>query len=379
MILRVLDVGDGACSIIQCENHIHNVTVIDCGSDNRGPELASQRLLEAVGHRPETIDTIVITHFDTDHYMGLLRLAQWMKERSRSFHRLRLVAPRPPQIEPDFVVQYLAFMTYHTGIRNLDVGLALMDVTEPGEFYYQPVDRGTTFHTSHWQFEVHWPPQNLPNRVAGEVRTAMRLFEGFSQKLRAREITTLDTNLKVTREGIGVWPHNGSRDTDTSVTEGSADDEIIEIDGDDEEEASEDLRIDNLELPDDLQDDYKKVWDAFRRANNDMSLIFDDSDHEAFIDFGDAGTSVLRWLGRYGNIGSHYTAMLAPHHGTHPLPRQLTVRAASCISQNGEKRGDLWWKHVTSHKHNYLPCLSTQSGSHHLHLDHQYGYWCQSC
>ena len=95
-VFSILDVGDGACSVMRHDEH---ATIIDCGSNDLGPDVACNRLLAAIGGRPEIITTIVVTHFDTDHYAGFLRLAERMSTVGSRFKNLRLIAPRPPDEE----------------------------------------------------------------------------------------------------------------------------------------------------------------------------------------------------------------------------------------------------------------------------------------
>lgn len=369
-MISVLDVGDGACSVLRDHEHEY-VTVIDCGSNDLGSDAACNRLLDAIGGRPEVITTIIVTHFDTDHYAGFLRLAERMSAMGSYFTKLRLIAPRPPEEEPKYTAQYLALAMIVTGIRNLDLATALRKVTAEGGFSYIPVSRSL-----YWQFEaagtrftVHWPPVRLPARVAGEVRTAMRLYGDLSRELLAIDNNTLYNNLRRARRG--EWPSLNPNNTDDSFGEAELQrrqDDIVDIDFEDDEEAISFLpKVEALDIPDELKEQFELAWDSFRRANNNMSIVFDDGDRHILTVFGDAGKSVLRWLTGNGDLAPQYAVMLAPHHGTQPLPRNFNVKASLCISQNGSRRGYLWTQHVNTH-HNSNSCITTRSGNHHIYI-----------
>ena len=286
------------------------------------------------------------------------------------FAKLRLIAPRPPEEEPKYIAEYLALAMTVTGIRNLDLATALRKVTAEGGFSYIPVSRSlySRFQVTGTRFTVHWPPESLPGRVAGEVRTAMRLYGDLSRKMLATGNNALYNNLRRARRS--EWPRlhpDNADDVFEETTLQYRQDDAVDINFQDEEATSDFPESEALGVADDLKEEFKLAWDSFRRANNNMSIIFDDHDHRDLAVFGDAGKSVLSWLTRYGDLAPRYTVMLAPHHGTQSLPRDFNVKADLCISQNGSKRGYLWSRHVDSH-HNPDSCITTRSGSHHIHI-----------
>ena len=365
-VLSVLDVGDGACSVLR---HGERVAIIDCGSNDLGADVACDRLLAALGGRPDVITTIVVTHFDTDHYAGFMRLADRMATRGIRFTELHLVAPRPPE-EPKYVAQYLALAMTVTGIRNLDLATALKNVTDEDRFFYLPVSRDLypEFLAAGLRFTVRWPPVELPRRVANEVDTAMRLYGALARNLRAIENYALDNNLK--RARYGDWPLLHPYDAEEASEEAESQRQranAVDLDFEEDEAISAFPEIEALDLPEELKEQFKVAWDAFRRANNNMSIVFDDREHRNLAAFGDAGKSVLRWLAGHGGLASRYHVMLAPHHGTQCLPENFAVRAKLCVSQNGSRRGDLWPRHVETH-HNSSSCTTTRFGSHHIYL-----------
>jgi hypothetical protein len=382
MRISVLDVGDGACSILRpsCLCHHVDFAVIDCGSNSKGirAEGAMNRLLEEIDFRPWDITTIVVTHFDIDHYEGFLHLAQWMLDRNIKFRKLNLIAPRPPEAEREYTAAYLALVSTMTGLRSLDLANALERVTVPGHFFYTPVVRGGPgFLAAHTSFSVHWPPRNLPKRVGGEVLRAMRLYGELADKLKISGFPDLENNMRVAREGNWLNPREGENDV-TEIDEEGIDFEPFE--GDQViEEADEHYDDDfsaHLKIPDELLEEFEKAWNAFRRANNNMSIVFDDDDQKDLVVFGDAGAPVLNWISMKKDLANRYAVMLAPHHGSQRLPGSFATQAWVCVSQNGSNLGRYWRKrHLGTHG-NFHRCKSTQSGNHHIYARNHHGGWC---
>ncbi|MEU1687921.1 MBL fold metallo-hydrolase [Micromonospora sp. NPDC005707] len=367
--VSVVDVGDGACSIIRTQYRgRESVLVVDCGSDSISPDEACDRLVDALDGRPEVIDTIVVTHFDADHYRGFVRLAERMRARGQRFESLRLISPRPPVVAPPFTAAYLAMELTVTGFRSLDLSLDLERVTEKGEFQYTPLARGNGFLAGERAYDVLWPPATLPSHLARGVRSAVSRFEQLAEQLTARGNNSLRDNFEAARNGGWLKPRHGDPETWTLNNAQLIDGEDL---GEDMYENDHDdggaLDITRLNVPGELHDAFRGVWNAMRRANNNMSLVFEDAEPGRLIVFGDAGPPVLRWLTNTDLHPAHYALMLAPHHGTHPLPLALQVTADLCVGQNGNRRVHLWSRHRSTH-HNHGRCVSSTSGTHHLLL-----------
>jgi hypothetical protein len=258
-----------------------------------------------------------------------------------------------------------------TGIRNLDLVVALKKVTAYRRFSYVPVSRDqySQFSATGLKFMVRWPPTILPDGVAGGVRTAIRRYQSLAGKLRARGNAVLDDNLKRTRriERRLAAPQNAGVLAAGEPQHWSNDVGDFRPIGDEAEEMQDFPEIEALDIPEDLKEEFREAWDAFRRANNNMSVVFDDSDQKSLAVFGDAGPPVLRWLAKRGGLASWYDVMLAPHHGTQCLPGNFRTGADVCISQNGAKRGHLWYRHVNTHG-NPGSCITTRSGNHHVYI-----------
>ena len=69
--ITVLDVGDGACSVLRDEDPVATA-VIDCGSNNKGMRTAAAALAATLGAPGlASLDGLVVTHYDHDHWLGL--------------------------------------------------------------------------------------------------------------------------------------------------------------------------------------------------------------------------------------------------------------------------------------------------------------------
>ena len=73
--------------------------IIDCGSNSLTANDAGDRLRAALDDRIEDVGTILVTHFDTDHYLGLVRLAERMRAAGERFRSLELLFPTIPSPE----------------------------------------------------------------------------------------------------------------------------------------------------------------------------------------------------------------------------------------------------------------------------------------
>ncbi|WP_377560575.1 MBL fold metallo-hydrolase [Micromonospora andamanensis] len=370
-MLTIVDVGDGACSIFRPAVGRSPAMIIDCGSNSLAANEAGDRLELALDNRIEDVGTILVTHFDTDHYLGLVRLAERMHATGERFRSLDLLFPAIPSLE--YRTAYLAFAATVTGFRSLDLVRLLQQVTE-GRFTYRAVSRGDAFRAAGHEFRVHWPPHYLGSGIAAQVRTAVQKFESLANMLHERGDSILKDNLHRARSGLWAASEVGIEDRTNAAYWGA--EEAAELGFDDfpEPPLVADQDAWRIDFPDDLKDDFRSAWNAFRRANNNMSVICDEVNHRHLVAFGDAEPPVVREVTRTKALAELYAVMLAPHHGTHSLPSSFEVKAVYCVSQNGSKRGHLWHKHCETHK-NGRPCYSTATGSLRVGLQ---APWCRS-
>ena len=75
MRIETINVGDGACAVTSDTDKTTDLTLIDCGRWRRGDRAAADRARDYLGERLGDVTTLVVTHFDRDHWGGLLELA----------------------------------------------------------------------------------------------------------------------------------------------------------------------------------------------------------------------------------------------------------------------------------------------------------------
>ncbi|GIF77188.1 MBL fold metallo-hydrolase [Asanoa siamensis] len=360
-MLTVVDVGDGVCTVVRPALNRGPAMIIDCGSTDLTAEVAGRRLRATLADRIEDVRTIVVTHFDADHYMGLVRMAESMLAMGERFQSMELVYPTIPSLTPRYALMFETLSMTRTGFRSLDLVEALQQVTD-GPLAFRAVSRGDIFQGAGHTWRVHWPPRVLGSGVTRQVQKAIAQFEDLATTLHERGDDTLSKNLERARHGLWTrlpvdladdlpahrWP---ARETDDPSF---ADEEDWSAAPDED-----DWRID---VPDDLRSDFRSAWQSFRRANNNMSVVCDEIVHRHLVAFGDAESPVMNAIVGDDALAGLYTVMLAPHHGTHALPRSIGVQAVYCISQNGSRLGRHWPKHQTTHR-NGRPCHSTAAGN----------------
>ena len=95
MPIDVLDVGDGACSVVRCHYpDCEALTIVDCGEWRTNGRAAAEKLFHHVTY--ERIERLVVTHFDADHWWGLDEFA---RRPGVHFSNLELIYPAVP-VEP---------------------------------------------------------------------------------------------------------------------------------------------------------------------------------------------------------------------------------------------------------------------------------------
>ena len=125
-LITVVDVGDGACTVLRCPMHFMGcscgVVVVDCGVYKGRPATSMEKLVGTLGDEGlDRLDTMVVTHFDRDHWEGLRLLASHLRDRPHK-SEMKLVYPRVPERELHPGVLYMALLATWTGsgVRALD-------------------------------------------------------------------------------------------------------------------------------------------------------------------------------------------------------------------------------------------------------------------
>ncbi len=352
--VTVVDVGDGACSVLRCgclgPPCRCEVAVLDCGAYKASHQPAMKALRTVL--RPDglrRLGTLIVSHFDADHWAGLQLLGAKAKP-SELAPAVRIAYPRLPDRAPDtFAAELALFETVKgTGVRPLDLVNTWRERTKITPL---PLYREMVFEAVGRQWRVLWPPRELPPHQLAALIGAVQDVEQLAKTLAAAGDSTLKDNLEAAREsplprdppeeGGGAWPESEALPSlpgpDNDIEEEQSYDHDSEPPG----------RFPDLgKIPGEHRAEFARVSRRLARANNNLSLIFYDL-KQHLIAYGDANEPVLR----RALVGSpsHFRVALAPHHGTVPVPSVVFPAADACVSQAGKCHRQRWCRHVESH------------------------------
>lgn len=175
MSVQVVNVGDGACTVVRGHGQ---TMVIDCGALHDKGDRSASRLISAIGIDPEHLSTIVVSHFDADHWNGLERVPDLVTPSSLP---VRLIYPRHPAAA--------------AGLRQMLVAvLAAMNVSPHGNaikledawrrsfpnLTKHALVRGDRFEAAGRRWSVHWPPQHVDDTWSKKFATVRADVERLS-------------------------------------------------------------------------------------------------------------------------------------------------------------------------------------------------------
>ena len=305
------------------------------------------------------LHSLIVTHYDADHWRGLEALAKkHVPPNIFTGRSLKIYSPAVPfGIDPDLPgqIMQLISMTSSSGVEALDLEKAWNTAGVSTELI--PVADGDIVMVAGREHLVVWPPRELDEPITS----------------RAADIVQRISDMAVRRPELGEalkrayrpkQLHPVRRDEDDSLQRTSFDREtlgavLLDLDDDlddylDDDE--DDLPADEDEghpvdqaqpaLANLTAEEVKLVKEA-RALQNTLSLVLHDEDARTLLVYGDATESVLRAIN--GRLGCCYEVILAPHHGTHPLPGRDPV--GQCIAQGGPKSYKDNWRnnHVPTH------------------------------
>jgi glyoxylase-like metal-dependent hydrolase (beta-lactamase superfamily II) len=172
---QVVNVGDGACTLIRDGEH-GDVSIIDCGTRRTRGNKAADTASRALGASLAQLKTIVVTHFDADHWMGLQKLAPHYLSAAhpplaaRTIDFLYPGMPKGLDLLPPTMLAMLATVR-GTGVRAMDLRSAWDRESIP--ITSTTVYRGETFQASGLQWTALWPPKHLPASTTQSVQKAL--------------------------------------------------------------------------------------------------------------------------------------------------------------------------------------------------------------
>ncbi|MFF7291637.1 MBL fold metallo-hydrolase [Microbacterium sp. NPDC008134] len=320
MIFTVVAVGDGACSVVRGWPD-SQVMLVDCGTAGNAGVSASGTLAMELRWHTALIDTVVITHFDADHWRGLRDLPQhWVYPPGRE------VELRYPALLPgDAGLTQRAYVALQASRLSGPIFGALDLVgawqREGVAVRRRPSIRGDRFWGGGSLWSVHWPPtddhrfddrtQRRLRRLGTEIRTLAQQVDEFGVALDAVQ---------------AAWF--------------GGDDNSVDVDQLNRVTAAELSDALKGALGDEGFEGFAKRLGAF---TNELSLVHS---NELVANFGDCEKSGLKALFKMEaddqTLRASYPIILAPHHGTTKVSKAVRDRfpraSHGLVSQNGEKR-----------------------------------------
>lgn len=373
MLIEVINVGDGACTAVSVAHESRALTLVDCGSHPRSNVVTPPDAAAALhlGGRLADLTTIVVTHFDIDHWGGFLGLAKEYQSRQPSKTRpLRLLYPGLPtgwatadnNLESQLRAALMTFRSFISGRDTEPVNLITLKRTwqEAASVTHTPLYRGDRFIANGASWVVHWPPRRVDTARGKIYETWLDALKSLADRMAADPEGPNPTLSEQLDEAYAQWREFQRDDLEQVGPEETEHEHLSPAVMDDvNDELDDDLpkRVDQRpqrewtfdHIPAKYREEVQKLSDGMRGIDNYLSLVV--SSENAFISFGDIEKSALGELLKRGLVepahihGGWYGLMLAPHHGSHPNYARRLPEAGFCVSQNGS------WLQVHNHQH----------------------------
>lgn len=332
MDLHVLDVGDGACSVLIDAS----VMVVDCGSGRGGRAEHSAGVLgAALDEGSALIDTVVITHFDADHWKGLWALPEKWSQRPAevTIYYPYLLPSDPGLVQASFLVTEAA-----TAQTPVTAALDIINTWTAAGVRVHPraLARGDRFRGAGKEWTVHWPPRNVRpftpktqaviEALAEEIRRVASENDVFADAIRRVQSAWFeqgDGNDGEERLGPDVADNRDMSDTMTESAAPTAGDVITSLQKQLGTRGWTDLR------------------GRIRKYNNALSLVHTTDSMANFGDCEGAGLTALLSMQGLANptFSIAYPVILAPHHGTQipslKVRRLFPFASVALVCQNG--------------------------------------------
>ncbi|QEP08302.1 hypothetical protein F0M17_14190 [Glutamicibacter sp. ZJUTW] len=300
-------------------------------------------------------ETIVVSHFDQDHWKGLESFAQ--KASKEPGKRIDLIYPRFPSVAKPVQAAYLAyqFLALTTPERSLfDLFKALEDKAAPVR---NAGFAGRKFKALDTVWEILWPPKELPNSVSKVFTDAANRTAEL-----AEQYPPLKRALDWAYESPWMLP---DEDAGSVFARFEGDDEVfesrpaLELDDLPKDTADESYDLfgdattgpqifignDFAGAPANIRNELISNRRRVQRLNNELSLVIRDENMQ-FLSFGDLQKWGLNQLLRQGGLKNAsgkdqvYSVVLAPHHGTQ-APGSTFIKyfpkTQLMIAQNGRE------------------------------------------
>jgi hypothetical protein len=403
--IRVLPVGDAACSVVRdlparySLGKGYKATIIDGGRKGAAKHLAAE--LSAADWR--ALSELVITHWDADHWEGLLALASRLPKTPPGLSAdLTIYSPAVATNAPPHLASTLASFiraASPTGVDAIDLKTAWQRLCP--NVKVKPRAEGQVVPIAGRDHKVVWPPRTLDpvlekraHNLVKELREVAKHYPGLEEAMDEAYEPMFGPVDETDPNGNAEMPPLAATDDEwhyfsdeTQSTPGAQEDGAEEVADDDGEEFEDedafwnDINAGwNVRVPTGSGRAPKptprilnptkyerKLIERARALQNDLSLVFHDEEQGSLLVYGDAPSGLVRSLNL--RLRNSYRVLLAPHHGTIKMPGPS---AWFCIAQCGTDRFVALWKKNHVHGAHSLSsnCLSVGQGpGFHVNLD----------
>jgi hypothetical protein len=386
--------------------HDNHLTLVDCGTHPRSQTIASPdvALAQHLGGRLSQLTSMIVTHFDIDHWGGLLDLVRHYEVVQPDPTRLvGLIYPGMPvgwatnkSSESGLRAGLMAFGSFMSSSRAEPVNVVELTNawSRAARVAYSPAYRGSRFYAHGREWLVHWPPARVSAKRGQRFEEWLEALKSLADKMaedpegpypRLKEqLEASYASWEQFESDVSDLPMDGRHDlesghlvADAPLEEIPANHDVDRDVLDDEELGAEELGAESLaHIPAKYHDEVKELAKGMQGIDNYLSLVV--SAGRDFISFGDVEGSALGELLKLGLLGTevddpnYYFVMLPPHHGSHRTHAQRLPEAVFCVAQNGSWLQQYHSRnHVKRHK-----CGGVDTHSHGTIVLDSEDWWC---
>lgn len=359
MWVDIINVGDGACTAL--ENYCSprgGLTIIDCGTHHHSKVATTPGVVAAVhlGGRLSRLNTMIVTHFDSDHWRGLLELADLYGVRQPAARDIDIFYPGMPDLGTSMTAARVrAGLMAMISTRDDDpINMVRLKKkwSQVSEVRAVPLFRGDVFRANGRCWTVHWPPRIVD--VARGARYATKIEEllVLADRMAGDGYPNLRDQWTEAYEAWEEFEDNRDHTQTLSFSEVPLPEPSVEPDDEDDVELGEGEGAPLNEVPEQHREEFRRLLAELQGIDNYFSLVI--SVQDEFITFGDVEGTALRAVLAESDplvaLKDSYKLMLAPHHGSHQAHATRLPAANLCVSQNGSKHEVTNFRHTGRHR-----------------------------
>lgn len=375
MEIKMYDVGFGEAIVYEADGE---QLLVDCGSRYFKEGDQTFEALEkelSFGN----LD-VLITHFDVDHYNGLIEMAK-NDRKVRCLYLPKYIVSKADSECNYLKDQMMALSYFHVlgkkqRFENLtELFIHIPELTD-SVAKIKCVGCGDIIELGRTKLDILWPDVGKSNLFPAISCKLKELLDKSIKDNKSRELhKTIENLVQVMMDFyfVGVIDEKDKTDEinpSNPLQQNLSDRRLMEYDYLNHkkrilsakqklEEVEKRIQIEiSSEMKTDIESNYKKLI----RSQNDSSVIF--SRGEDILALGDASKKIVRHLVKEKRIAKHYTYLKAPHHGTNRYyADELPEADHVFISNSGKKQ--VKWKISDKYPERYqnaVQCTNTEEG-----------------